>query len=350
MTVRTMKTVRAMKTLRTFLTACCVLTLASSAQGKITPADDMTIQGSFAHKKAVSAIEQLDTSTYVLGVDEGRHLQLLVDCDPGSCRAGNTVPLLTGDGDEIDVEALARDTHFLYAIGSHSCNRKKVKDDLSRDENLERMRTVTCQESRDGLFRLAIDPASGRLSGSVEAQNLRRRIHLDPYLSLFEGIPSKENGIDIEGLAVRDGHLFIGFRGPVLRRNWVPVMVTTFDDRPPSDNPSEHSLRWLDLGGRGIRSLASVEGGFLVLGGAVGDLDGATMPFVLYFWDGRDCLPDGGAATCRLHDLGVVPAEDGTKAEGMVVLRDGGPAVGWDLLVVYDGGKEGSPRRFRATP
>ncbi|WP_457090403.1 DUF3616 domain-containing protein [Microvirga sp. P5_D2] len=37
--------------------------------------------------------------------------------------------------------------------------------------------------------------------------------HNRPFLS----IPSKENGFDVEGLAVREGRISPGLRGPVLR-------------------------------------------------------------------------------------------------------------------------------------
>lgn len=326
-----------------FVAATVFLTLAisSPAHAEVVPLATLEVGEPFEHHEDTSAIEFLGAGAYVVGVDEGRHLQLLTDCDPGPCRIGETLPLRRDDGDEIDVEAMAHDGQSLFVVGSHACNRRSVKENRDRDDNRKRLRTVTCQESRDGLFRLALDPASGLPSGDVKRQDLRRRLHHDPYLAGFATVPSKENGIDIEGLAVRDGNLFIGFRAPVLRGNWVPVMVTHFEDL------SQHTLRWLQLGGRGIRSLATVEGGFLVLGGAVGDTE---ISFELYFWDGRDCLPDDGATTCRLQGLGALPAEDGAKPEGMTLLQDDGFASGWDILVVYDSAEQGAPRRFRVTP
>ncbi len=330
-----------MLTYRLLITTCLTLSLVSPITAEVKPSGELDLSGTFKHHEDVSAVETLGAGAYVVGVDEGRHLQLLVDCDPGPCRVGDILPLRSDDGDEIDVEAMARDGLMLYVIGSHACNRRSVKQKHDRDENLKRLRTVTCQESRDGLFRLTLDPSNGRPTGDIERQDLRRRLHHDPFLSRFETQPSKENGIDIEGLAVRDGNLFIGFRGPVLRGNWVPVMVTRFDA------PSQHTLRWLQLDGRGIRSLAAVDGGFLVIGGAVG---GAEISFELYFWDGRDCLPNDGASTCLLQGLGTLGAEDGAKPEGMTLLRDHGLAGGWEILVVYDGAEQGAPRRFQVKP
>ena len=46
---------------------------------------------------------------------------------------------------------------------------------------------------------------------------IRRRLRKDPVLGPFVGLPSKENGLDIEGLAVRGDTVLLGLRGPVIR-------------------------------------------------------------------------------------------------------------------------------------
>ena len=52
---------------------------------------------------------------------------------------------------------------------------------------------------------------------------------VDQRIQDFVNAYLQENGVDIEGLAWRDGELIAGFRGPVLRANYVPVMRFTFD-------------------------------------------------------------------------------------------------------------------------
>lgn len=316
-----------------------LLSVASSSLADISVLDTMTIVGSVIEDEDVSAIAILSPQHYILGVDEGRRLQLLEACRPGPCRAADPIALPGGDG-EVDVEALARDGNALYAIGSHTCNRRRVRQRHSREKNLERLQRVTCQESREGLFRVPLD-ANGLPTGPIERRDLRQRIYHDPYLAAFARQPSKENGVDIEGLASAEGRLYIGFRGPVLRGNWVPVMITAFDDL------SRHELRWLQLGGRGVRSLERVEGGFLLIGGAVSD---AEMSYELYFWDGEDCLPDDGESACVVQGLGSLPAADGAKPEGIAVLQDRGPTNGWDIIVVYDSADKGTPKTFRVQP
>jgi Protein of unknown function (DUF3616) len=87
----------------------------------------------------------------------------------------------------------------------------------------------------------------------------------DKILGPFTKIPSKENGTDIEGIAVKDETLFLGFRGPVRRENFVPVMVLQLD------RPEDYELRFVNLDGHGIRDITAVENGFLIIGGPVGD-------------------------------------------------------------------------------
>src|SRR5262245_60839271 len=74
-----------------------------------------------------------------------------------------------------------------------------------------------------------------------------------------------------------------GFRGPVLRENYTPVLRFTF-----AVPVIESDLLYVNLGGRGIRDLTRARGGLLVLAGPVGDGPGS---YQLYFWDGKDCLP-----------------------------------------------------------
>ena len=99
--------------------------------------------------------------------------------------------------------------------------------------------------------------------------------------SAFAGLPSKENGVDIEGLAAKDGALYLGFRGPVLRENFVPIARV---DPSGSDEPE---LLFVKLGGRGVRDIAATTDGFLILAGPNGDQD---WSFELFHWDGRDMV------------------------------------------------------------
>ena len=106
-------------------------------------------------------------------------------------------------------------------------------------------------------------------------------------MGIFTKIPSKENGIDIEGIASDGDKLYIGFRGPVLRGNYVPVMVIK-----DCDNPSDYELLFVNLDGNGIRDICKVEDGFLIISGPMGDGVGN---YQLYFWNGVDSIPGKGS-------------------------------------------------------
>ena len=146
-----------------------------------------------------------------------------------------------------------------------------------------------------GSPRFTLD--GGGNASPVEATSLGPILDADKVLGLFRDIPSKENGVDIEGIAVDGDDLYAGFRGPVLRGNFTPVLRFRFA------NPSTATeLLFVDLGSLAIRDLTKVRGGFLILAGPVGDGPGG---FHLFFWDGRDCLPGlrpAGARAIRPPD------------------------------------------------
>lgn len=277
----------------------------------------------------------------VIGGDEGRAVQVLKKGTDG-CYVAGTEIALPADGaadEEADIEGIARDGDAFYFIGSHSARRKKVEPGKSAAKNRERLLDVAVQESRRGLFRV-----KGLEGGAVEKASLSTFLSQDPVLKLFVPIPSKENGVDIEGIAADgQGRLFVGFRGPVLRLNFVPVVVLTLGEGGALTDFTEE-VRYVDLGGHGIRDITRVHGGFLILSGPVGDGPPSAR---LFFWDGQDGLPDGSKLARALFVIDV-PAPPGGKAEGMTLLQDdGAEKESWDLLVVYDGVVGGAPKRFK---
>src|SRR4030095_377034 len=86
---------------------------------------------------------------------------------------------------------------------------------------------------------------------------------------------SKDNGLDVEGLAVHGDTLYIGLRGPVLR-GWACVLevLPTTDDRDPTrlrvaafSDGARYRKHLLDLGGLGVRDLCPDGDDLLVLAG-----------------------------------------------------------------------------------
>jgi hypothetical protein len=157
-------------------------------------------------------------------------------------------------------------------------------------------------------------------------------------LKTFAQIPSKENGVDIEGIAVRDDRLYAAFRGPVLRDGYVPVLVFAFAE------PDDAKKRYVNLGGRGIRDIVRVNDGFLLIGGPVAD---EPVSFELYFWDGSDGVPGNDVPDLKSPEsLGRIPLPDkDAKAEGITLLQEDDSH--YEVMIVYDGVHSGAATRFK---
>ncbi|WP_195930472.1 DUF3616 domain-containing protein [Hyphomicrobium album] len=242
---------------------------------------------------------------------------------------------------EADFEALAQDDDTLFVIGSHSQNRKKQNKNETRAENFRRLSADGIDEdckSRDKLrkFRLT----DGEKVETLQKTSLRDLVDHHPVLKRFATLPNKENGIDIEGLAVFDGALFVGFRGPVLRENYVPVLRLPTDlDRIEPDGESDGAL-FVNLGGRGIRDLAPgplEEKALYILAGPNGD---EKQNFAIYRWDGRDQLggnghePDIRQPLCEI-DLTDEDKRTKHKPEGLAYLDRTPSAL--RFVLVHDG-------------
>ena len=260
----------------------------------------------------------------ILGADEGHQVQVFARCNDDNCWCLQSKFALAKRDEETDIEAIAYGDGYLYVIGSHSARRRLMREDLSARRNRERLHDVRHDESRSRLYRLPFDPATGKLD-KARSISLNKRLRKDPLLQIFHRIPSKENGIDIEGLAYRDGELTVGFRGPVLRDNYVPVMRFAFD------SAKNYQLRFVRLKGQGIRDLIAVDNGFVLLTGPVNDTPGA---FRLWWWDGEDQIPGKDKEVGEAIELGEVSTAGGANAEGLALLScQAGVA---EVIVVYE--------------
>ena len=296
-----------------------------------------------------------DGSRLWIGGDETATVERLTCDDPARPTAygqhvsyplGELVDLPGGAEDEVDVEGLARSGPFLWAIGSHSAKRKKPKPHHSDAKAIKRLAKVRPEPSRRVLARIAISPdgepvretADGHRSAALGEPGLLALLADDAHLAPFLDIPGKDNGFDIEGIAVHgppgQERVFLGLRGPVLR-GWAVVLRIS-----PRDGDGELVLRelehggryakqFLDLDGLGVRDLCPQGDDLLVLAGPSMALDG---PVRIYRWPGAAHLdtPD----MVRRDELVLeaeLPHGDGDDhAEGLALLPDG------DLLVVYD--------------
>ncbi|MCU0895487.1 MAG: DUF3616 domain-containing protein [Rhodospirillales bacterium] len=315
-------------------------------------------------REDLSACE-LTGSCLWLGCDETTTIQRLVRTAAGafarhrSFALSEALALPAGPDEEIDIEGFAEDGGCLWVVGSHSLKRKKPKRRDSPAEALARLSEVSASPNRYLLARLPLVPAVdglfdlGGLGGAADPQGrapaclpmtggrneLALALANDVHIGRFVDVPSKENGLDIEGIAVRGDRVFLGTRGPVLR-GWAIILELSVVEAaagelglsPMGDHDEPYQKHFLDLDGLGIRDLAFDGNHLLILAGPTMDLDG---PVRVYRW--RDVLAaDQGdiVAADDLERVLEVPFGQGfDHAEGMTLLEEQGAK---HLLVVYD--------------
>ena len=265
-----------------------------------------------------------------------------------------------GADGEMDIEGLDVADGCLWIVGSHSLTREKPKPgEHDPAEALARLTEIKHQPNRHFLGRVPLiesaehagvfdvgaqadDPAPGigALKTSAKGSRLDTLLRDDVHIARFMGVPAKENGFDVEGIAARGDRVFLGLRGPVLR-GWAMLLElelkTTrsgrLKPRRIGSDGTRYAKHFLDLQGLAIRDLLFDGDALLVLAGPTMDLDG---PVTLYRWP----------AALDATDQRVVPGDElelvlhlpfgrgGDHAEGICWLpdRDGTR----ELLVVYD--------------
>nr|WP_246315360.1 DUF3616 domain-containing protein [Kineococcus aurantiacus] len=256
--------------------------------------------------------------------------------------------------EEADVEGLARSGPWLWAVGSHSLKRKRVRAGDSDVKARARLGRVVREANRFVLVRLPVDPATGlparevRLDGETltaavlgaHDDDLTRELRDDDLLAPFLRIPSKDNGLDVEGVAVHRSaagtRLYVGLRGPVLR-GW--AVLLELRPRTHRKHPgrlqlddlgdgTRHRVHLLDLQGLGVRDLCPDGDDLLVLSGPSMALSG---PVRVHRWAGG-CVTDA-AEVVRAADLPVVHELPHGRGEDH---PEGIAVVGGELLVVLD--------------
>jgi len=269
---------------------------------------------------------------------------------------------------EIDIEGLDHNDSYLWLVGSHSIKRKKVDNDGGpTDKKIRKLakteiegnrfllaRVPLIENANQELVRSIADPnnpqhtlTAGQLAGDTRSNALSDAIkhaesgHGDSHLVAFLTIPGKDNGFDIEGLAVSGDRVFMGLRGPVLR-GWAVILEVSVTPDDPfrlklkeiGPDGRQYRKHFLDLNGLGVRDICVDGDDLLVLAGPTMNLDG---PVAVFRW--RGAL--GSSAEQLVFSDGLervfdVPSRAGhDHAEGMALVTD--PKR---LLIVYDSPSE----------
>ena len=263
--------------------------------------------------------------------------------------------------EEADVEGLAVDNDFLWLVGSHGLKRKAVKADRDGAESSARLAKVTLDGNRcllacvpiehtsDGQPELTAKARDGRralrLHGNSKSNQLTDALAKDMHFGPFMAIPGKENGFDIEGLAVNGQRLLLGLRGPVLR-GWSALLEIEVEAHrdglrlvPLDQHGSLLRKHFLPLEGLGVRDLHFFDDDLFILAGPTMALDGEIR---IYRWaDAKVLLATRRGAAhfdAVLSEVTVLPHGRGVnRAEALCnVPRSvlGAQAPSW--LVLYD--------------
>ncbi len=271
---------------------------------------------------------------------------------------------------EIDIEGLDYQGHYLWLTGSHSLKRKKARPDGDNQaKEIKRLTEIKKEANRYVVARIPLlkNPDTGAFELRAKAPNpehqqrtlvagmipitkngneLMEALQKDEHLQSFFHIPGKDNGFDIEGMAVFNDRVFLGLRGPVLR-GWAIILEIEFEHdsdenlKLKKQNGLKYKKHFLHLNGMGVRELCVQGKDLLILAGATMDLD-ATI--AVYRWqDAFTHDPNELVKPQDIEKLFDVPHGFGTetgkdKAEGMTLLSKN------EVLIVFD-----SPNHLRKT-
>jgi hypothetical protein len=264
------------------------------------------------------------------------------------------VDLPAGADGEMDIEGLCTMDGFLWIVGSHSLKRSKPKrDESDADDALRRMEQVEREPNRHFLGRIPlVEEAPGlfmpiRSDGERQAawakfgkktSALTRWVVDDPHLGPSLAIPSKENGFDVEGLAVRGDRVWLGLRGPVLRGHAVVLDLEITEKAPGQlkarrvEDERHYRKHLLDTRGLGIRDMRFEGDDLLLLVGPTMSLEGPA--FVLRWRDAVHDEVSGVIHPDRIETVAELPYRlHVDHPEGIELWPEAGPGV---LLVIYD--------------
>jgi hypothetical protein len=264
--------------------------------------------------------------------DEGRTLECLKSEGEGFTLKeqfkldtvfGNTIPgALDTKPPELDLESIDIADGRLWLCGSHCRVREKP---LVKGAPIKPNSAVKEPRTSRYLFASIALMPDGKL-GKAQALpfdkpgSLRDCLSGNEFLKPFLELPSKENGFDIEGLAVIGKTAYIGLRGPLID-SFAVVIALTFGG---GFAVSKSAVHFLDLGGLAIRDLAHDANDLLVIAGPVSD---ASSPFRLARWTPGQ--PETVQKVISLFDWPL----GSEKPEGMTLLNRGGTR---GLILFYD--------------
>ena len=341
--------------LLTAMTAMTAMADSSVGTWRVEWGQAWKVRGDLAKGRDLSGAASFGGDKALVISDETRAAQeVSIDRAARTLTAGKQVPLLPGSGPELDLEGVAAliEPRAYFLVGSQALSRKGG----------------VLEPDRGGLFRLPVDETGAPDAGAVTQIDLRAVLAADAELKPFMDKSAEENGLDIEGLAGREGVLFLGLRAPV-RDGEATILSMEVDalwrgkaasgggkaasgggKAASGGGQATVTHHRIALGeGRGIRDLTALaqDAGFLLLAGPSGGGGGgkkSALGEAYEFWH----WPGPGSPAVRLGPLGPAATSDQAKAEGLLILSQSSTHI--EGIVFHDGPKNGAPHGFRLSP
>ena len=290
----------------------------------------------FENSLDLSGLASAGGTQVLVGSDESFYIQ------PGEVDAGRrriesrrpvALPLqkaAKGKKAEVDIEGVAfsPDERAYYVVGSHGVGKKK--GDFQAD--------------RHSIYRIPVGTDGKVMEDKIRRASLLPWLERTPLLQPHVKQPLQQNGLNIEGLTWSRGKLYFGLRAP--NKDGRAVVIEASPIEIFSGKPKQLELHEIVVPrGRGIREIAAVRDGFLILTGnasaeasrkiPISQAPGPDNHFKLLHWSG------GGASATKLGTL----LPNGGKAEALLVMKD--EAAHADVLVIFDGLPGGGPLEVR---
>jgi hypothetical protein len=285
--------------------------------------------------------------------DEGAEARHLMINDDAYVPDNEQVALRPGNI-ELDAEAAATDGAFYYVAGSHSAKRNDCANN---------------PESRH-VIRFRVDPKTGRALRNVRGTLVdyadtdrlwsilstthELQAHVGDSMCLGTESPKDapqftgKRGVNIEGLAVKNGRLFFGFRGPA--DDGKAHILAVDADALFSGKDARPTRISIKVGkGRAIRDLLAVSDGVLVLAGPDDDEKNASVGWAVSRWDGQETSDSDGQtktlATLDLSNVRLHSCDHEPRPEALTVTADK-PGEPYQALIFSDGMCDGGALRF----
>jgi hypothetical protein len=314
--------------------AYCILLGSVSACSRAAGSDPLYFTGACDASAAVA----LDHDLFVVANDEDNTLRVYSRLRPGPpvTQVDFTAFLRPEKkAEESDLEGAAQVGDRIYWISSHGRN-AKGKERETRHRFFATTATVT-----NGAAQLR--PIGSFYANLLEDMLADSRLDTVDLKHAAELPPKSPGALNIEGLtATPEGHLLIGFRNPVPKGQALLLPLLNPAELITGKRAKFGELIRLDLGGLGIRSIASWQGGYLIIAGS----RDATGQSRLYRWTpGQTPQALPAPEIVGLNPEAVSFYAKGEGRDLFVVSDDGTARVGnQDCKKV----KDPSLRKFRA--